>query len=233
MLTQPEWVKESSFGMWFLGTDIWVDFVLRKALQDLEPLIPQRDEKYSQILDIGCGFGHSLLLLDKKFSPDKLIGLDVDPGVPQRAAQLVSECNSKLAFLTCNAEQIKLPDESFDMVFCHQSFHHIIQQELAIKEFYRVLKPGGILLFAESCRRFIHSMIIKLLFRHPMDVQKTAEEYVNLIRQTGFELGPDQISKPYLWWSRWDLALFEHLGISPNKQREETMINLVAIKPAA
>lgn len=127
MLTQSEWIKESSFGTWFLGTDTWVDNVLRLALQDLEPLIQQRHEKYSQILDIGCGFGHSLLLLDKQFKPDTLIGLDVDPGVPERAAKIASKCGSKPDFLTCNAEQIALPDESFDMVFCHQSFHHIVQ----------------------------------------------------------------------------------------------------------
>ena len=64
-----------------------------------------------------------------------------------------------------------------------------------------------------------------------MDVQKTAEEYIQLIRDTGFELADDQISKPYLWWSRADLGMLEWLGVSPPEDREETMINLVATKP--
>jgi ubiquinone/menaquinone biosynthesis C-methylase UbiE len=63
-------------------------------------------------------------------------------------------------------------------VFCHQTFHHIVEQEAAMAEFFRVLKPGRVLLFAESTRRYIHSLPIRLLFRHPMEVQKTAEEYI-------------------------------------------------------
>jgi hypothetical protein len=99
-----------------------------------------------------------------------------------------------------------------------------------------VLKPGGMLLMAESTKAYIHSWIIRLLFRHPMDVQKTAEEYLALIRQAGFEVHPDRISYPYLWWSRSDLGLLNKLGIKktpPIGQREETLLNLVAIKPQA
>jgi ubiquinone/menaquinone biosynthesis C-methylase UbiE len=39
--------------------------------------------------------------------------------------------------------QITLPDASVDIVFCHQTFHHLVEQERALAEFWRVLKPGG------------------------------------------------------------------------------------------
>ena len=85
------------------------------------------------------------------------------------------------------------------MVFCHQTFHHIVDQHKAIREFHRVLKPSGILLFAESTRKYIHSWLIRTLFRHPMDVQKSASEYLELIRKAGFEVPEKAISLPYLW----------------------------------
>jgi SAM-dependent methyltransferase len=118
------------------------------------------------------------------------------------------------------------------MLFCHQTFHHLVEQQGAIQEFFRVLKPGAPLLFAESCRRYIHSFVIRLLFRHPMDVQKSDLEYIELIRTAGFELEARNISRPFLWWSREDLGAFEFFGF-PEKQenREETMVNLVARKP--
>ncbi len=125
-----------------------------------------------------------------------------------------------------------LASQSVDLVFCHQTFHHLIEQEEALREFFRVLKPGGILLFAESTRRYIESWIIMLLFRHPMEVQKTAPEYLQMVRDAGFDVAPASISYPYLWWSRTDLGVLERwFGIAPRADREETLINLVAVKP--
>ncbi len=118
-----------------------------------------------------------------------------------------------------------------DLLFCHQTFHHLVDQDAALAEFRRVLKPGGIMLFAESTRKYIHSWIIRLLFRHPMEVQKTAEEYLAMVRAAGFEVAPSSISYPYLWWSRSDLGIFERwFRIKPRAGHEETLINLAAVR---
>lgn len=100
-----------------------------------------------------------------------------------------------------------------------------------MQEFFRVLKPGGVLLFAESTRRYIHSLPIRLLFRHPMEIQKTAAEYLGLLRGAGFDLPDERISMPYLWWSRPDLGALEWFGFKVPQKREETLVNAVAIKP--
>jgi len=87
------------------------------------------------------------------------------------------------------------------------------------------------LLFAESTKRYIHSLQIRLLFRHPMDVQKTAEEYIGIIRNAGFDLPDERISLPFLWWSRPDCGFLEWIGFPVPNKREETLVNAVAIKP--
>lgn len=233
MATQyPDWVHESSFGKWFLNTDIWVSRVIQVALEDLVKLIDKPDTSYNTILDVGVGFGNSLWNLDQKFHPEKIIGLDVDPQVLNTAQKQAQRCTADVELIECNAMRIKLPDNSVDMLFCHQTFHHLVDHDVAIREFYRVLKPGGILLFAESTRKYIHSWIIKWLFHHPMDVQKTADEYLALIRQTGFQVEEHNISYPYLWWSRDDLGIMQNWFRRPLPQeREETLINLAATKP--
>ena len=63
-------------------------------------------------------------------------------------------------------------------------------------------------------------------------LQKTAEEYLALVRSANFIVPEDKISYPYLWWSREDLAIKENLfGIKPAPDKEETLINLIAQKP--
>ncbi|MCQ8181777.1 methyltransferase domain-containing protein [Methylomonas sp. SURF-1] len=223
------WVKESAFGIWFLNTYTWRQRVLRIALNDLARLLPSPPLRPA-ILDIGCGRGNSFALLDQQFQPKHIAGIEIDPALLADAARAGRKCSCPVDVALGNAEQLPFPDASFDLLFCHQSFHHIVQHRRAMQEFHRVLKPGGLLLFAESCKRFIHSLPIRLLFRHPMQVQKTADEYIALIRDSGFKLDDAAISRPYLWWSRPDIGALEWFGFSLPQRPEPTLVNLVAVK---
>lgn len=234
-LKKHRWVKESKFGDWFLNTDTWLIHVLRRALADLQALIPDgKPRQFPIVMDIGTGFGHSLIELDECFSPSTIVSVDVDPNLIKKAGEKAKTCNADVEFVVDNAAEINWPDSSVDMIFCHQTFHHIVDQESAIAEFFRILKPGGTLLFAESCRRYIHSLPIKVLFRHPMDVQKTDKEYLQLIENAGFIVNEPQVSRPFLWWSRTDLGLIEKISgkVEDPKTREETLVNAVVYKPA-
>lgn len=223
-------VEETGFGNWFLKSGTWKIHVLRRALNDLQTMIPA-GRRFARVLDVGCGFGHSFHELAQRFEPEVIVGLDADPELFERAGPQARTCSSKVELQEGNAASMPWGNASFDMIFCHQTFHHIVAQEEALLEFIRVLKPGGVLLFAESTRKYIHSLPIRLLFRHPMDVQRTAKEYTAMIRQAGFELPESRISLPYLWWSRPDMGFLEWVGRPVPTNREETLINAVAIKP--
>lgn len=231
MYASAPFVEESRFGNWFLKTETWRLRVLCRALDDMQRLMPAGAGRYPRVLDVGCGFGHSFPELARRFAPDRILGLDADPAIAVRAGAAAANCACNVRLHAANAAHMGLPDAHFHLVFCHQTFHHIVEQEAAMAEFHRVLKPGGVLLFAESTRRYIHSLPIRLLFRHPMHVQKSAGEYIAMIRAAGFDLPEENISLPYLWWSRPDLGLFERIGVAVPRQREETLINAVAVKP--
>ncbi len=225
-------IPETAFGDWFLQTRTWDVHVLEVALRDLERMIPARRARYPVVIDVGCGWGRSLQKLHERFAPERLIGFDIAPKMVEEAQWEIARVGLKAEVLKADSAALPLPDASVDLLFCHQTFHHLVDQDAAIAEFFRVLKPGGTMLFAESTRRYIHSWIIRLLFRHPMEVQKTAPEYLALVRTAGFDVPDTQVSYPFLWWSREDLGLAERvLRIKPPAGREETLINLVATRP--
>jgi ubiquinone/menaquinone biosynthesis C-methylase UbiE len=226
-------VEETRFGKWFLKTETWRQHVLERAITDLVRMIPERRASYGVVVDAGCGSGYSLPKLAQRFAPRELIGVDLDPEMLASARAEVARAGVSARLVEASSTRMPLADGSVDLVFCHQTFHHIVEQEAALAEWMRVLKPGGVLLFAESTRRYIHSWIIRALFRHPMEVQRTAPEYLQMVRAAGFVVPDSSVSYPYLWWSRGDLGILERwFGVEPPATREETLLNLVAIKPA-
>ena len=226
------YVEETRFGKWFLRTETWRVHVLERAIADLVRLIPGRQASYGVVVDVGCGSGYSLPKLAQRFAPRELVGVDIDPKMLQAARAEADRAGIRPRLVEASSTRMPLEDGSVDLLFCHQTFHHLVEQEAALAEFLRVLKPGGVLLFAESTRRYIHSWIIRALFRHPMDVQRTAPEYLQMVRAAGFVVPESSISYPYLWWSREDLGILERwFGIQPKQDREETLLNLVAVKP--
>ncbi len=52
-------------------------------------------------------------------------------------------------FVLFDGYTIDVADESVDRIVCFDVFHHIPNQEQVLREFYRVLKPGGIIGFNE------------------------------------------------------------------------------------
>ena len=224
-------VPETRIGFWFLGTQTWTRHVLCAALNDLERLIPQRQTSYPIVLDAGCGQGKSFRPLIEHFSPQRLIGMDAEKKCLQRAELEAAKEHVPIELRHRDVANLDMPDASVDLVFCHQTFHHLTRQQMALQQFHRVLKPGGLLLFAESTRAYIHSWMIRLLFRHPSHSQHSAAEYMAMLRAHGFTFGPQNVSLPYLWWSRPDLGALEWFGFSVPTKREETLINLAALKP--
>ncbi|HDR8857022.1 methyltransferase [Burkholderia territorii] len=231
----PAYVPETRFGIWFLRTHTWEHHVLRVAIDDLKRLVAAPLPTAPVILDAGCGQGKSFRLLSEAFSPGKIIGIDCHDDSLEHASEEARRCATPVELHHADCTQIPLPDSSVDIVFCHQTFHHLVDQEHALADFRRVLKPGGLLLFAESTDAYIKSWVIRLLFRHPMEVQKSADGYLAMLRHAGFAFEARNVSFPYLWWSRAkDFGLLERIGLYAPKpgRRRETLVNVAARKPA-
>lgn len=236
-MTRPAstYVEETRFGFWFLQSHTWQHHVLRVAINDLKRLVTWDIPENPVLLDAGCGQGRSFRLLRDAFRPARMIGLDADPHSLDCSAVEAARENIEVELHCADCADLMLPSASVDLLFCHQTFHHLVEQERALAEFWRVLKPGGLLLFAESTEAYIDTWVIRWFFRHPMHVQKSAAQYLQMLRRQGFEFSEKNVSYPYLWWSRAkDFGLLERWGLrqpKPFGQREETLVNAVVRKP--
>lgn len=223
-----DWVRETRFGTWFQGTRIWIDYVLRPAVEDLEALLADRRVNFPTILDVGCGGGHAFALLEHHFRPETIFGVDIDPQLVEqaRSAARNTACRSEVA--QGDAGKLEFADASLDMVFCHQTLHHVGDQSRALAEFRRVLNPGGILLIAESCRPFTHSPWVRILFRHPNDAQRSADGYLELLRAAGFSFDEASVATPNPFWLRPDFGLREWLGRPARRASEPRLVYVAA-----
>ena len=147
------YVPESRFGVWFLGTEIWAKHVLKCAIEDLDRLIENRRASYPVIVDVGCGFGHSFKMLNDRFRPVRMVGIDLDPKMLASSSREAKRKGLAVEFQRASGSSLPVADQSVDMVFCHQTFHHLVEQHKVLGEFHRVLKHDGVLLFAESTQK--------------------------------------------------------------------------------
>jgi len=102
-------------------------------------LLEQTQVRGKVIVDIGCGTGrHWKKITDK--GPARLIGYDVSPGMLHMLLQKYPQAETQLL----NDERLTdLGDGVCDLVLSTLTIAHIPRIEAALKEWYRVLRPGG------------------------------------------------------------------------------------------
>ncbi|HAZ14024.1 MAG: hypothetical protein A2X86_17200 [Bdellovibrionales bacterium GWA2_49_15] len=105
------------------------------------------DVKDKIILDAGCGEGHNTRILAKKGA--KVTGVDISPGMIQKAQEMEREGPLGIAYEIATFSDLKIfKNCSFDSIVSSMALMDAPHYDLALKEFYRVLKIKGSLLFS-------------------------------------------------------------------------------------
>lgn len=103
------------------------------------------------ILDVGAGTGYCTSLLQKRFSRARVLALDIAQPMlvyARHKSSLWSRLRNKTEYICADAEALPLADNSVDMVFSNLTLQWVNQLEHTLREFDRVLRPGGMLLFS-------------------------------------------------------------------------------------
>jgi ubiquinone/menaquinone biosynthesis C-methylase UbiE len=90
-----------------------------------------------EVLDAGCGSGIVLELLRSRFP--RVAGADVSLGMLARCARFHGD------LVRASAARLPFEDASFDGVTAYSLLHHLREPADGLREFARVLRPGGFL----------------------------------------------------------------------------------------
>ena len=148
------------------------------------------------VLEIGCGRGLGTHELFKQMNAGKIIAIDYDPGMIERARKrLAAYPASQLEIRVGDATQIKEDDQSFDAIVTFAALHHVPDWQKAVSEIARLLKPGGRFFFEEVTAQWIHRWPYRVLFEHPMENRFSGQQFIDELERQGIEMGDNWVEE--------------------------------------
>ena len=178
--------RDYSFGQ---EGESWFDILLfslrsRHVLNEIKNIVSVKS-----VLDIGCGYHATFLQNFKKIRPEVsiLAGIDMSVGPIQKEGITLSAADLNMP--------LKFPDNTFDVAVSTAVFEHLEKPDLAAKEAWRVLKPGGKLIIttpSPAAKPVLEFLAFKLSLIDPTEIldhktyfSRTGLE--SLFREAGFK----------------------------------------------
>ncbi len=158
------------------------------------------------VIELGCGTAYFGAWL-KKHGARRVVGVDVTPAQLDTARAMNEELGLGLEFVEANAEDVPLPDASFDVAFSEYGASIWCDPFRWIPEAARLLVPGGELIFMRNTdlemvcsadeERITERLVLPLKGMHRLNwfsEGESTEFHINtsdmfqLLRRTGFDV---------------------------------------------
>ena len=135
-----------------VGLSWWLESSLADRLAGTRATLDRIGLRPGQrVLEVGPGPGRLLIPAARRVLPGgEVVGLDIQPGMIARLeARAAREGLTNLTAVVGDATAASFAPESFDVVYLCTVLGEIRDREAALRECYRVLKPGGTLSVTE------------------------------------------------------------------------------------
>ncbi len=148
------------------------------------------------VLEIGCGQGVGTQMILDYLGARKVIAIDLDESMLQRARRRLANYNGdRVELCIGDVTNIDSDEQAFDAVVNFAAIHHVPDWQAAVAEIARVLKPGGRFLFQEVTAQWILRWPYRTLFEHPMENRFSGKEFVAELENQGIEVGDNWVER--------------------------------------
>jgi ubiquinone/menaquinone biosynthesis C-methylase UbiE len=154
------------------GWHDWMPMINRWLAEPTEWMLAHAGvERGSRVLDTAAGDGGQSLLAAQRVGPDGyVLATDIASNCVALAAQLAVEHGLGQLHAQCmDAEQLDLPDASFDAVISRLGVMYLPAARRGFAEMLRVLRPGGraaVIVFGSAQANPFFSVPISIIRRH-------------------------------------------------------------------
>jgi ubiquinone/menaquinone biosynthesis C-methylase UbiE len=129
-------------------------------------LVPFAETRGKRVLEIGTGNGADGAMF--ALNGADYTGVDLTDAALAATEKHFRVLGLQGTFVKQNAEQLSLPDDSFDFVYSHGVLHHTPSPQTAINQVWRVLKPGGkavVMLYHKTSFNYIVRIMMYMRLR--------------------------------------------------------------------
>ena len=97
-----------------------------------------------RVLDAGCGSGHDLAWMSSAVGAEgRVVGVDLSGDLIALARDRAGARDLNVDLRVGDLHKLPFADATFDAVWCERVLMYLDRPDMAVREFYRVLKPGG------------------------------------------------------------------------------------------
>jgi ubiquinone/menaquinone biosynthesis C-methylase UbiE len=175
--------------------------------------------KGTRIVDFCAGLGGPSRYFAHRYGAD-VTGIELTPARVKGAEELTRRVGlqDSVRVIEGNVMQVPLPESSVDVVISQEALLHVPDKERALSEAYRILKPGGRIVFTDWVAHRPLSDSDKKLMWQGMAVADLCnlDRYAELLERVGFEvISVDDLTGEWADILKQRLAMYRKL-------REET-----------
>ncbi len=181
------------------------DIVSKRFLRTVEKLFIRRclkllakgkKAKNPLILDAGTGTTNVPIRMIRKLPSSVIVAMDLSLNMLERGRQNIAdeELQDRILLVIGDAENLPFKDDSFDLVYSHSMFHHLVDPRTTVQGIIRVTKrgccfiirdlrrpPGFLLEWYVRIFGFRYDEIMKNMYRESLRAGFTRQEMAGIV----------------------------------------------------